>query len=311
MKQVLALDSTDEGLELGLEAAGYTLNRQYTTPQDNLLPHLAQVEGILLRSRITLTAELLLQAPNLKWIGRLGSGVENIDTQATVRSGIMVYSAPEGNRSAVGEHCLGMLLSLAHRIHWANAEVRQGAWNRASNMGWELEGSTIGIIGFGNMGSAFAQRLQGFHVRVITYDAYKTHYAPQGVSEVSLDTLLKESDVISLHVPLTSETDGMVNAAFLAACRRKPILLNTSRGNVVRSEAIWNSIQKGEIRGAALDVLDIEKASLEGLQEKPSWFEAFLHDPNVLITPHIAGWSTQSFPKMGEVLLRKILHKVV
>ena len=307
MSVILALDSTDAGLETGLERAGFTLNRQYFTPLEALQPHLAEAVGILVRSRLKITADLLDQAPNLRWIGRLGSGVENIDRTAAAARGIALHSAPEGNRTAVGEHCMGLLLSLIHRIAWSNSEVRQGQWLRAENTGWELEGSTVGIIGFGHMGSAFAERLQGFGVNAIAYDKFKSNYSPNHVLEVDLDTLLERSDVISLHVPLTPETHGMVNAEFLAKCRRQPYFLNTSRGKVLQSEALWQALQNGQLRGVALDVLDLEKSSLEGLENQPAWFSDFCNDPRVLITPHIAGWSQQSFPKMGEVLLRKIL----
>ena len=311
MKPVLALDSTDAGLEAGLEAAGYTLIRAYHIPEAELGPYLATAEGILLRSRIRITEALLAQAPALQWIGRLGSGVENIDQEAAQRHGVALYSAPEGNRSAVGEHALGMLLSLTHKIGWAHREVIGGAWNRASNTGWELEGSTIGIIGFGHMGSAFAQRLQGFGVRILAYDKYKTGFAPAYVKEATLQEVLAESDVLSLHVPLTAETEGMVDERFVAKCARAPFLVNTSRGGVIRTAAIWEAIQHGQLRGAALDVLDLEKRSLEGLEGLPPWWNAFLGDPRVLVTPHIAGWSEQSFTKMGETLLRKILHRLV
>ncbi|HAB35498.1 MAG TPA: hypothetical protein DCE58_02725 [Cryomorphaceae bacterium] len=308
MNTVLALDSTDAALEAGLETAGYSLNRQYYTPVDALGPHLNDAVGILVRSRVKITADLLQAAPNLKWIGRLGSGVENIDRVAAAAQGVTLYSAPEGNRTAVGEHCMGLLLSLIHRITWSNSEVRQGLWLRAENTGWELEGSTVGIIGFGHMGSAFAERLQGFGVNTLAYDRYKTNYSPNHVHEVDLETLLQHSDVISLHVPLTPETLGMVNADFIAKCGKRPFFLNTSRGQVIQSEALWHALQRDQLRGVAVDVLDLEKSSLEGLEDQPDWFSAFCNDSRVLITPHIAGWSTQSFPKMGEVLLRKILH---
>ena len=308
MSTVLAIDSTDSALEAGLERAGYTINRQYFTSIEGLAPHLLEAVGILVRSRVKITADLLQSAPNLKWIGRLGSGVENIDRVAAAAQGVTLHSAPEGNRTAVGEHCMGLLLSLIHRIAWSNSEVRQGQWLRAENTGWELEGSTVGIIGFGHMGSAFAERLQGFGVNAMAYDKYKTHYSPNHVQEVDLDTLLEHADVVSLHLPLTPETQGMVNADFITKCGRKPFILNTSRGKVIQSEALWQGLQMDQLRGVALDVLDLEKSSLEGLENQPSWFSAFCNDPRVLITPHIAGWSQQSFPKMGEVLLRKILH---
>ena len=308
MSVVLALDSTDAGLEAGLERAGFKVNRQYFTPLETLQPHLSEAVGILVRSRITITAELLNEAPNLQWIGRFGSGVENIDRSAAEARGIRLHSAPEGNRTALGEHCMGLLLSLIHRITWSNNEVRHGKWLRSANTGWELEGNTVGIIGYGHMGSAFAERLQGFGVNAIAYDKYKSGFSPKHVQEVDLDSLLEHSDVISLHVPLTPETESMVNAEFLAKCARQPYILNTSRGKVIQSKALWQAVQHGQLRGVALDVLDLEKHSLEGLENQPTWFSDFCNDPRVLITPHIAGWSQQSFPKMGEVLLRKILH---
>ncbi len=310
MKQVLALDSTDTGLEAGLELAGYSLIRAYHIPEAELGPYLEAAEGLLLRSRIRITEAILAQAPQLRWIGRLGSGVENIDQVAAQQRGVALFSAPEGNRTAVGEHALGMVLSLTHRIGWAHREVLAGAWNRTSNTGWELEGCTVGIIGFGHMGSAFAQRLQGFGVRILSYDKYKTGYAPSYVQEATLEAVLAQSEVLSLHLPLTTETEGMVDTAFLKRCTQSPFLVNTSRGGIIRTAAVWQAIQQGQLRGAALDVLDIEKRSLEGLEANPPWWSDFLADSRILITPHIAGWSVQSFPKMGEVLLRKILHSL-
>ncbi|MDG1253543.1 MAG: NAD(P)-dependent oxidoreductase [Schleiferiaceae bacterium] len=309
MKRVLAIDSTDAGLESGLESAGFTVLREYQTSEADLGPSLAEVQGLLLRSRIRISSAFLERAPQLKWIGRLGSGVENIDHEAAKAQGIRLFSAPEGNRTSLGEHAMGMLLALAHRIVTSNQEVLQGEWNRASNTGWELEGSTVGIIGFGHMGSAFAQRLQGFGVRILAYDKYKTGYAPSYVSECSLKHVLAQSDVLSFHLPLTEETQGFVKSKLLGHCSNKPILLNTSRGAVIRTKDVWEAIQSGQLRGAALDVVDVEKRSLEGLEALPAWWKEFIHDPRVLITPHIAGWSEQSFPKMGQVLLRKILHE--
>ncbi len=309
MKCVLAIDSTDAGLESGLESAGYTILREYHRAEEDLGSALAVAEGLLLRSRIRVTAELLDRAPKLKWIGRLGSGVENIDQEAAKARDIQLFSAPEGNRTSLGEHAIGMLLALTHRIIASNREVLQGAWNRAPNTGWELEGATVGIIGFGHMGSAFAQRLKGFDVRVLAYDKYKTDYAPDEVIESSLEELLRSSDVLSIHLPLTKETEAFVQSDLLAQCVKRPILINTSRGGVIRTEDVWRAIQSGQLRAAALDVVDMEKRSLEGLEKLPAWWDDFIHDPNVLITPHIAGWSVQSFPKMGAILLRKILHE--
>lgn len=303
---VIALDPTDDILTQGLTQAGYQiLNYHQASIHD--IPEWPQAVGVLVRGRVMIEAEHLRTGTQLQWIGRLGSGMENIDTHTAAQQGIACYSAPEGNRIALGEHMVGMLLALQHKIHQGFDRVRQGHWEREAHTGFELFDSTVGILGFGHMGSAFAERLQGFGCRILAYDKYKRDYAPHYVEAVDLDTLRRESDVISIHLPLTEETDGLVNRDYLSPCVQQPVVLNSSRGGVLNTQEAFDMLEKGELRGLGLDVIELERRNLHGLSDRPAWFSALLEHPQVIVTPHVAGWSEQSFPRMARVLLAKIL----
>jgi len=303
---VIALDPTDDILTHGLAQAGYEILERHTSHVDEI-PEWDQAVGVLVRGRVILDDEALALGKQLQWIARLGSGLENIETHSASQRGIACYSAPEGNRIALGEHMVGMLLSLQHKIHLGFNRVRQGYWEREEHTGFEIFGSTIGIIGFGQMGSAFAERLQGFGCRILAYDKYKKGYAPEYVEEVDLETLKHSAHVVSFHLPLNDETQGLVDCQYLSGFAHSPVVLNSSRGGVLRTAEAFDMLQDGQLSGLGLDVIDLERPSLQGLKEQPDWFKALVQHPHVIVTPHVAGWSVQSFPRMARVLLEKIL----
>ena len=305
LKKVVCLDSTDPLLESGLTERGYCVEHHYATALQDLPLH--DAVGVVVRSRIPINADFLVRAPHLSWIMRFGSGLENIDLQAAEARGITCIAAPEGNATAVGEHTVGLLLGLRHRIAWSHREIEQGLWLRSENKGDELENQTVAVVGYGPMGAAFAQRLCGFGCRVLAYDQYKTGYAPKGVEAVDWATVEREATVVSLHLPLTSETRGLVTSEWISRFAHPFTLLNTSRGAIAPTSVLLRGLERGELLGVGLDVLDFEKTSLTGLETDawPSDLQALLANPRALLTPHVAGWSHQSFPKMAQVLLAK------
>ena len=305
LKKVVCLDSTDPLLESGLAQRGYGVERHYTTALEDLPLH--ETEGVVVRSRLPINADFLARAPHLRWIMRLGAGLENIDLQAAEARGIVCIAAAEGNATAVGEHTVGLLLGLRHRIAWSHREIEQGLWLRSENKGDELENQTVAVVGYGPMGAAFAQRLCGFGCRVLAYDKYKNDFAPSGVEEVDWVTVEREATVVSLHLPLTPETRGLVTSEWISRFAHPFTLLNTSRGAIAPTSVLLRGLESGQLLGVGLDVLDYEKASLTGLETEawPAELQALLANPRALLTPHIAGWSHQSFPKMAQVLLDK------
>jgi D-3-phosphoglycerate dehydrogenase len=298
--RALLVDTTHPILEDGLASLGYTLDRCYGVALSDL--PLSTATGLVLRGRIAVDSALLDRAPQLKWIARFGSGMEHIDCAAASARGIACLSAPEGNAPAVAEHALGLLLGLTKRVTWSAREVAAGQWNRASNTGWELAGATVGIIGYGHTGPAFATLLRGLGLRVLAHDAYRSGFE----GESTLAQIQAECDVISLHLPLSPETKGYADYAFWQQCAHQPWVINTSRGNILPLEDAWRALNDGLIRGLGLDVVDLEKANLEGLTESTPFWQAMLNHPNVLITPHIAGWSTQSFARMAQILVDRV-----
>lgn len=261
--------------------------------------------------------EFIDKAKNLIFIGRVGSGLDSIDVEYANAKGIACLNSPEGNRDAVGEHVIGMLLALLNKICIANNEVKNGRWNREENRGLEIKGKTIGIIGYGNMGSAFAQKLKGFESNVIAYDKYKTNFGNDFVSEVSLEKIFEETDILSLHVPLTDETTYMVNDNFINSFKSKIYLINSSRGKVVNTDDLVNNLKNGKVLGAALDVIEYEETSFEKLvagswklEANPS-FNYLKNVDNVILTPHIAGWTFESKIKLSMVLADKIKQLLI
>ena len=264
--------------------------------------------GIIVRSKIKLDKDFLEKANALKFIGRVGAGMENIDLSYAESKGIKCLNAPEGNRDAVGEQAIGMLLTLFNNTLVADTEVRKGIWQREKNRGIELGGKTVGIIGYGNTGSAFARKLSGFGVDVIAYDKYKTNYSDDFVTETTMDVLFEKSDILSFHVPLTEETNYLVNNEFIERFQNDIYLINTSRGKVVKTADLVNNLQSGKIKGACLDVLEYEGLSFEKLsaEQLPDDFTKLIKLPNVILSPHIAGWTHESNYKLAMTLVGKI-----
>ena len=265
-------------------------------------------KGIIVRSKIRLDKEILAKATSLRFIARIGAGMENIDRTYAESLGISCINAPEGNRDAVGEQAIGMLLLLFNNLIKADREVRSGIWKREENRGYELGGRTIGIIGYGNTGSAFAKKLRGFDVKVLAYDKYKTGYADGFVNESKLDELFEKSDIVSFHVPLTDETTYMANHQFFNRFKNNIYLINTSRGKVVNTNDLVRNIESGKVLGACLDVLEYEGFTFEDLdtEKMPHAFARLVKMSNVVFSPHIAGWTYESELKMAKIIFEEI-----
>lgn len=308
--KILHLDSNHPKLKEQLHQLGYTNDEDYISPKSKIETIIANYDGIIIRSRFAIDRSFLKQAANLKFIGRVGAGLENIDEQAAHELGIYLISAPEGNRNAVGEHTLGMLLSLFNKLNKADREVRSGKWLREDNRGVELDGKTVGIIGYGNMGKAFAKKLQGFDVSVLCYDI-KDGIGDDNAKQVSLKELQQKTDVLSLHTPQTLQTIGMVNKEFIDTFTKSFWLLNTARGKSVITSDLVAALKSGKILGAGLDVLEYEKTSFEDLFSK-SMPEALLYlikANNVILSPHVAGWTVESHLKLAQTIVDKIKQK--
>lgn len=261
--------------------------------------------GIVVTTRVKVDKPLMEKAPNLKWIGRLGSGLELIDLDFAKKRGIKCISTPEGNRNAVAEHSLGLLLSLMQKIHKSSVEVSKGLWVREENRGLELDGKTVGIIGYGNTGKRFAEILTCLNATVLAYDKYKFDFGGGKIKEANLKQVCKYSDVISFNLPLTEETLHIGNEEFFSSIQSKPIIINASRGKVIKTSALIKAIKSGQISGAGLDVLENEKLETFTKEEKRE-LKFLTTQPNVIVTPHVAGYSFEAFKKMSEVLLKKL-----
>jgi D-3-phosphoglycerate dehydrogenase len=311
--KVVFLDTVHEILATRLASEGYKCVDATAVSREKCLEEINDAVGIVIRSRFTMNEEFLQFAPKLKFIARSGAGMENIDERYCKKREIDLFNAPEGNRNAVGEHALGMLLSLMRKMHTADREVRAGKWDREGNRGAELDGKTVGIIGFGNNGKAFAKKLQGFDVKLMAYDKYKKNFGDHFVMECTLNALLKNADVISFHIPQNQETIYMANDQFFNKIEKSIFLLNLSRGKIVETVALVKALQSGKVIGAGLDVLEYERTSFESFfeQELPEEFNYLLKSDAVLFTPHIGGWTQESYYKLSAVLADKILEKYV
>jgi D-3-phosphoglycerate dehydrogenase / 2-oxoglutarate reductase len=268
---------------------------------------LSDVHGIVIRSKITLDQQTIDLAPNLRFIARSGAGLENIDVAYAQSKNIRVYSSPEGNKDAVGEHVIGMLLMLFNKLKMGDSEVRKGIWRREENRGLEIQGKTIAIIGYGNMGSALAKKLSGFDCRVIAYDKYKKGFSNERVEEVSLQEVFEQADIVSLHLPQTVETLHFVNKEFISQMQKPFYLINTARGKNVCTDDLAESIQNGKVLGVCLDVLEFEKPSFENIEQTPDSLKYLFNSDKVIFSPHVAGWTEESYFKLSSVLADKIL----
>ena len=306
---ILFLDEVHEILANRLTEAGHSCIHAEEKSLEECLQLAQNVDGIVIRSRFPMNEPFLEHATKLKFIARSGAGMENVDIPYCTERGITLYNSPEGNRNAVAEHALGMLLSLMNKLNSADQEVRSGKWDREGNRGIELDGKTIGIIGYGNNGKAFAKKLRGFDVNVLAYDKYKQSYGSDFVKECTLDAILDQADVISFHIPQNQETMFFANDAFFSKIVKPIFLLNLSRGKIVETEALVKAIENGKVLGAGLDVLEYEKTSFESFfeQELPIPFQYLLNSPKVILTPHVGGWTNESYFKLSNVLADKIL----
>lgn len=306
---VLFLDEVHEVLADRLTQAGFKCTFAYNESIEQCKKLVEKVDGIVIRSRFRMDADFLDHAKNLKFIARSGAGMENIDEAYCEERNIRLFNAPEGNRNAVGEHALGMLLSLFNKLPKGDHEIRSGKWNREGNRGIELDGKSVGLIGYGNNGSAFAKKLRGFDVKVFAYDKYKEGFHNEFVRESSMNDIFLNADVLSLHIPQTNQTIGLIDDEFIDSMQNPFYLINLSRGKIVKTDALVKGLQSGKIRGACLDVLEYEKASFESFfeQELPPAFKYLLESDKVLLSPHVGGWTTESYFKLSDVLADKVL----
>ena len=303
--KVLFIDSTHPELVKKLENQGFICDFFPDHNREDFKKIASGYTGIIIRSKIKLDSDFLNCCSKLKFIGRVGAGMENIDQEAAVKMGIACLNAPEGNRDAVAEQAIGMILSLFNRLLIADNEVRNGIWIREGNRGVELGGKTVGIIGYGNTGGAMARKLSGFGVNVLSYDKYKTGFSDDYVKESTMEDIFRESDILSLHVPLTEETKFLVNNDFLNKFRKKIYVVNTSRGKVLKISDLIESINDGKVLGACLDVLEYEGLSFEDVK-LPEEFRTLTKLRNVVLSPHIAGWTHESNLKMAVTIAEKV-----
>jgi D-3-phosphoglycerate dehydrogenase len=315
--KILHLDTNHELLITQLNDLGFINHEDYIASKEQIEAKIENYEGIILRSRFTIDKQFLDAAKNLKFIGRVGAGLENIDCEYAAKKGITLIAAPEGNCNAVGEHALGMLLSLFNKLNKADAEVRAGKWLREDNRGIELDGRTVGIIGYGNMGKAFAKKLRGFDVSVLCYDI-KENVGDENAKQVALQEFQEKVDVVSLHTPQTSFTLHMINSEFINAFKKPFWFVNTARGKSVVTADLVSALKSGKILGAGLDVLEYEKASFENLfkpdvtsstVEMPKAFQYLIQSQNMILSPHVAGWTVESKEKLAQTIVDKIKAK--
>ena len=308
--KILHIDSNHPLLLNQLNDLGFTNDEDYTSSKTEIEAKIHLYDGIIIRSRFSINNHFLDKATNLKFIGRVGAGLENIDCDYAEEKGINLISAPEGNRNAVGEHALGMLLSLFNKLNKTDNEVRKGKWLREENRGVELDGKTVGLIGYGNMGKSFAKKLRGFDVEVLCYDI-KPNVGDENCKQVSLEEIQEKADVLSLHTPQTDLTINMIDANFINQFQKPFWLINTARGKSVVTKDLVTALKNKKILGAGLDVLEYEKTSFENLftTEMPEAFKYLITSENVVLSPHVAGWTIESNQKLAQTIVDKIKQK--
>ncbi len=307
--KILHLDSNHQILAETLAANGFENDYDYESPKEKILQKINDYDGIIIRSRFSIDKSFIEKSKNLKFIARVGAGLENIDVALAQENNIKLIAAPEGNRNAVAEHTLALLLALFNKICPANKDVKSGNWQRELHRGVELDGKTVGIIGYGNMGKTFAKKLRGFDVHVIFHDILP-NLGDENATQVSLAELQNRSDIISLHIPLTTENTKMIGDAFIERCIKNFWLLNTARGKHIVISDLVKNLKSRKILGAGLDVLEYERSSFENLFENETNkdFNYLAKSENVILTPHVAGWTVESNIKLAEVIAKKIIE---
>ena len=302
-KNILIVDDIHPIFIEQAEALGYTCDYRPMIKAAEALEIIGQYAGLVIRSKFNVDRKVIDIATQLRFVCRAGAGMDNIDVVYAAEKKLFLINAPEGNMDAVGEHAVGLLLSLMNNFRNSDIQIREGIWDREGNRGYELKGKTVGIIGYGFMGSSFARKLSGFGVNVIAYDKYKTGFSDQFAREVSMEEIVKHSDVLSIHVPLTKETDGFIDEEYLFHFKKSIFFINTSRGKTAKVRAVIDAVKKGKILGAGLDVLEVEKFPALAEQE---WFDDLKQSGKILLTPHVAGWTFDSYRKISEVMAAKL-----
>jgi len=305
MKTCLIIDLMHDSIVSLMEDIGWKADYRPDISREEILRVIPGYEGLIVRSKTEIDREIIHQAQQLKWIARAGAGLDQLDTVALRERNITVLNAPEGNRDALGEHAITILLALLNKVHIADRDIRQGIWNREAMRGTELMGKTVSVIGYGNMGQAFARRLQGFGVEVLAYDKYKENYGDNFARQTDMQEIFEKTDILSLHIPLTDETRFMLNHDYIHRFQKEIYLLNTARGKHIRLQTLVEALVSGKIKGAALDVLENEKLSqlTEGQQH---YFDRLIRSERVLFTPHVGGWTYESYYKINQILVSKI-----
>ena len=308
--KILFIDTAHPILFSLLEKAGNVCVPGNTLSRKEILEVIHEYDGVIIRSRIKLDKEFIDKAAHLKFIGRVGAGMESIDVKYAEQKGIACINSPEGNMDAVGEHAIGMLLSLFNHLSRADAEVKAGKWNREPNRGIELSGKTVGLIGYGLMGKSFAKKLSGFDCNVIAYDKYLHDFSDAFVKEVSLQEIFNETDVLSLHIPLSHETENLVNDAFINSFKKNIYVINTARGKCLKTDDLVKNLKTGKVLGACLDTIEYEDTSFEAISDLQSHISELLEfSDRVMLSPHIAGWTKESNEKLARILAEKIIRK--
>jgi D-3-phosphoglycerate dehydrogenase / 2-oxoglutarate reductase len=308
--RVLFADSNHPILHEQLLKQGFECDLFWERSAEELIELLPQYDALVIRSKFKITAKILTSAIRLKCIGRVGAGLENIDIDFANKQGISCLSVPEGNRDAVGEHALGMLLMLLNKLKKADEEVRLGIWKRAENRGTEISKKTVGIIGFGHMGSSFAKKLSGFDCEILAYDKYKSGFSNDFVKEAKMQQLFDECDILSIHLPLTSETQNLINADFISKFKKSIYIINTARGRCLNTEDLVKALETNKVLGACLDVLEYESVSFESIpmDQFPAPLQFLVKSEKVVLSPHIAGWTHESNYKMSKIIADKMIQ---